>query len=239
MAQCPDGHDSAADDYCSVCGLAMASGTTPDQGKPATPEDPASPALASVEGGTRPNEGGSLACPNCSEPHGRDDVFCENCGYDFITGSLPQAEKPLTSGSAPSTVPGGAPAAVLAEVTVTVDTAFHEHMDAEGMLTLPDPAPPARIIAVTSSPVLVGRASPSRNIYPDLDLADDPAASGRHARLDRRPDGVWTITDLGSTNGTYVGDDFTQLEANTSHQLVDGVPVFVGAWTRLDLTSTA
>ncbi len=26
-------------------------------------------------------------CDNCDTPCGPDDVFCENCGYDFITGS--------------------------------------------------------------------------------------------------------------------------------------------------------
>ncbi|MGB5757974.1 MAG: hypothetical protein WBM50_13740, partial [Acidimicrobiales bacterium] len=28
-------------------------------------------------------------CQNCDAPFGPDDMFCENCGYDFITGSLP------------------------------------------------------------------------------------------------------------------------------------------------------
>lgn len=31
----------------------------------------------------------SLTCKNCNVNHGPDDMFCENCGYDFITGSLP------------------------------------------------------------------------------------------------------------------------------------------------------
>ncbi|MFN3762519.1 MAG: FHA domain-containing protein [Anaerolineae bacterium] len=32
---------------------------------------------------------------------------------------------------------------------------------------------------------------------------DDPTVSARHARLEYR-DGVWRVTDLGSTNGTFV-----------------------------------
>jgi PAS domain S-box-containing protein len=46
--------------------------------------------------------------------------------------------------------------------------------------------------------LVLGRAA-------DADLVvDDLGASRRHAKLTRGPDGDWTITDLGSTNGTYV-----------------------------------
>ncbi len=48
-------------------------------------------------------------CDNCDTACGPDDVFCENCGYDFITGSLP------SDGPGPSPVPtgvGGAPGEV-------------------------------------------------------------------------------------------------------------------------------
>ena len=37
------------------------------------------------------------ACANCGEPHGPDDVFCEACGFDFLTGSLPTPEAAPTS----------------------------------------------------------------------------------------------------------------------------------------------
>lgn len=42
-------------------------------------------------------------CPNCQVAYGPDDMFCENCGYDFITGSLPidAASGPASGG------PGG------------------------------------------------------------------------------------------------------------------------------------
>jgi pSer/pThr/pTyr-binding forkhead associated (FHA) protein len=52
-------------------------------------------------------------------------------------------------------------------------------------------------IAVTA-PTIVGRDEQS-----DIRLGRDEFASGRHARIEPRPDGA-LIDDLGSTNGTFV-----------------------------------
>lgn len=35
-------------------------------------------------------------------------------------------------------------------------------------------------------------------------VLEHPGVSARHCELARSPDGQWTITDLGSTNGTFV-----------------------------------
>ena len=51
---------------------------------------------------------------------------------------------------------------------------------------------------LNSAPVTVGRGGQN-----DLVLAGDEFASGRHARIESRGDGVW-VQDLESTNGTYV-----------------------------------
>ena len=51
---------------------------------------------------------------------------------------------------------------------------------------------------VDSAPVTLGRGAEN-----DLALVGDEFASGRHARIEPRRDGVW-IEDVGSTNGTYV-----------------------------------
>jgi hypothetical protein len=53
-------------------------------------------------------------------------------------------------------------------------------------------------ITLGASPVTLGRADDST-----LVLTDDYASS-RHARL-LPGDGAWTLEDLGSTNGTYLG----------------------------------
>jgi diguanylate cyclase (GGDEF)-like protein len=42
---------------------------------------------------------------------------------------------------------------------------------------------------------------------PDVDiLSFDPSVSGAHARVECRPDGSYLVTDLGSTNGTFVNE---------------------------------
>jgi pSer/pThr/pTyr-binding forkhead associated (FHA) protein len=53
-------------------------------------------------------------------------------------------------------------------------------------------------ISLTGAPVLIGRAPDST-----LVLTDD-YASNRHARISLQ-DGMWLVEDLGSTNGTYLG----------------------------------
>ena len=54
-----------------------------------------------------------------------------------------------------------------------------------------------RRLPITLAVVNVGRAD-----YNDIVIAD-PSVSTTHAKLQRRDD-VWVLSDLGSTNGTYV-----------------------------------
>ncbi|MBV9593979.1 MAG: FHA domain-containing protein [Actinobacteria bacterium] len=72
-------------------------------------------------------------------------------------------------------------------------------------------------IGLTGAPVLIGRADDST-----LVLTDD-YASTRHARISLQ-DGAWFVEDLGSTNGTYLGQ--RKLEGPT--RLEPGVPVRIG-----------
>lgn len=55
------------------------------------------------------------------------------------------------------------------------------------------------------SPVRIGRRDPRQNHYPEIDLAehDRGIASRNHALLERNGD-YYTLTDLGSTNGTLL-----------------------------------
>jgi FHA domain-containing protein len=74
-------------------------------------------------------------------------------------------------------------------------------------------------IGLTGAPVLIGRADDST-----LVLTDD-YASTRHARISQQ-DGVWFVEDLGSTNGTYLGQ----------HQLTGPTPLEVGVPIRIGRT---
>ena len=80
------------------------------------------------------------------------------------------------------------------------------------------------VIDVETSVVL------GRDAATDVRLDGDDFASGRHARLETRPDGVW-VEDLGSTNGTFVNG-----KRVTAERLEPGDVVRVGQ-TELVLAS--
>lgn len=86
-------------------------------------------------------------------------------------------------------------------------------------------------LAITSGPltgtklslrdkgVLIGRNPESTLVL------DDDFASGRHARIIRGDDG-WYLEDLGSTNGTFIGD----------YRVGEAVPVETGTTIRIGKT---
>jgi len=73
---------------------------------------------------------------------------------------------------------------------------------------------------------------------PEIDLSDsDPGVSHSHALLTLSVDGAWLVSDLGSTNGTYLNDEQSPLTAGQTRALKDGDEVHVGAWTTITLHS--
>jgi hypothetical protein len=72
-------------------------------------------------------------------------------------------------------------------------------------------------IGLTGAPVLIGRAHDSTLVL------EDDYASTRHARISLQ-DGLWVVEDLGSTNGTYLG----QRKVDGPTQLERGVPLRIG-----------
>jgi pSer/pThr/pTyr-binding forkhead associated (FHA) protein len=72
--------------------------------------------------------------------------------------------------------------------------------------------PSARLLVLTSPELrqggaieIAGSTIVGRDAGCGIRLERDEFASGRHARIEPRPDGVW-VEDLGSTNGTFVND---------------------------------
>ena len=73
-----------------------------------------------------------------------------------------------------------------------------------------------RIVALSSDTVTIGRLA-------DCDVVvKDKGASRKHAQLKRR-DGAWTLTDLGSTNGTRLNGQTVQ-----TRELADGDTITIG-----------
>jgi hypothetical protein len=117
---CPNGHPSESSDYCDTCGAPIGESQTPDAGsasvgRPAPTTSgagspAAGPGTAGEEGSTAPN---SEPCPNCSLVNAPDALFCEGCGYDFTTGTMPRestSTNPLDLAETPAPGQPGAPA---------------------------------------------------------------------------------------------------------------------------------
>lgn len=221
MTTCSNGHESEWEDYCSVCGESLGASTAGEEAEPA-PEAPDE--AESLEA--------ALRCSNCGDTYAAGDVFCENCGYDFLSGTLPEEVAP----AAPSTGSSG-------RAIVTVDLAFFERMQFAGVeppADLPEPVS----IALPPTDILIGRQSDTRGTFPEIDLGSvfgedspstDPAVSSSHCRLHRGANGGWTITDLDSTNGTFLGDETDPLTPGRPMSLTPGTPIYVGAWTKIEL----
>ncbi|GAA1666551.1 hypothetical protein GCM10009745_05970 [Kribbella yunnanensis] len=221
---CPSGHPSVSTDYCDVCGLPI--------GAAATPVAPPAPAVAAPGPAVA-----TQTCPNCSESAAADALFCESCGYDFTTGTMPRPASSLDLSATPPTAPP-APAPVVAEWVVErwVDPDWYAVQQSDD--PCPSPGLPV-VIPVTEKSVLVGRPSRSRGIAPEVDCGDDTGVSRRQAQL--TTDGQrWWVEDLQSSNGTYVAPAAGPLPEipippGQRQELNSDDRIYVGAWTRLVL----
>ncbi|MBD0330695.1 MAG: FHA domain-containing protein [Thermoleophilia bacterium] len=130
--------------------------------------------------------------------------------YLFIWRIVRTASRDVTSPqesfvlapSSPSPQPAGGRAPTTGRLVVVTSPALDE----------------GHVRELNSRPVTIGRSS--RN---DLPLRGDRFASAQHARVERRPDGVWVVDD-GSTNGTFVNG----VRVEAPHRLAPGDVVRVG-----------
>ncbi len=152
MATCPAGHQTDQSDFCDVCGLPIG-----DQLSSA-PAAPASPA--------------TISCPNCGTANVAEALFCESCGYDFTTGTMPApSEAPLWPRLvAVPTPPADAPAPLVAPDAPVVPTA-----EVPADQPAPVPAEPAPAPAAPLSAPPAPAAPPSEQPAP----AAPPAAPAR------------------------------------------------------------
>ena len=209
---CPKGHASTTDDFCDTCGAKIggAAVSTPPSVSPAIP-------AAAAPGGE--------PCPNCGAPRAGKGRFCEDCGFDHSTGRVPTLAQPLVA-AATST----------AQWTATI-FADREYFTANAVEGVDFPAQTGeRRVPLPAPQVRIGRRSKSKGTDPEIDLADaDPGVSHSHALLTLSVDGVWLVSDLGSTNGTYLNDEPKPLTAGQTRSVGDGDRVHVGAWTTITL----
>jgi hypothetical protein len=200
---------------------AAGAGTVITAAQPAAPTAPATSVPA-----------GGLICPNCATPNVADALFCEACGYDFTTGTMPRPVIPASPVAA-AEVGAGGPADGTAPSTVAPDGASSGAVPAGERTTSPqppdgsfdwvaevwidpawyeaqdspDPMPSPGlpdVVPLRGRSLLVGRTSVSRNIHPEVDCSTDTGVSRRQAQI--TTDGSrWWVEDLESANGTFVG----------------------------------
>lgn len=89
-ATCPEGHSTTQTDYCDVCGAPIEASSVQSQ---ADPGKSGATGGAAGEDETEHAPVG-LRCPNCQVMNAPDALFCEACGYDYTTGTLPRAAQP-------------------------------------------------------------------------------------------------------------------------------------------------
>jgi pSer/pThr/pTyr-binding forkhead associated (FHA) protein len=127
-----------------------------------------------------------------------------------------------------------APATARWTATIAADRTYFEENAIEGVEFPADAS--SRSVDLPAPQVRIGRRSASKGTNPEIDLADtDPGVSHSHALLTLSVDGVWLVSDLGSTNGTYLNAEQQPLGAGQTRQLKDNDQVHVGAWTTITL----
>lgn len=262
-ATCPNGHVSTDPDWCDTCGAPM-------RGPSAQAAAQATPSTTTFE--PSPLAVAPVACPHCGSMNAADNLFCESCGYDFTTGQTPPSmpaapsagdpvvpspgvgasdpasttgdpSSPASPTPAPST-PAPAPTATPTGwiVVVEVDPVW---FSLKGELAdRPLPPPSTSTVPLFGHVALIGRTSQSRGLRPEIALDTDTAVSRRHAQLVFE-DGLLSVVDLSSTNGTYVIDpgqvpteESVPLAAGVPAVLEDGAQIHVGAWSRLTVRKT-
>ena len=228
---CPNGHQSGDPEWCDTCGAPIGGSA------PAAPAPVAAPPSSPAPVGRPPaSPRPQTPCPNCGLSNDSDNLFCEQCGYDFTTGQAPPQPKAVETPAEPEATPDST---VKWVVVVEVDPAWYS---LKGSLAdQPCPTASSSTVTLTQHTALVGRSSQSRDIHPEIALEGDTGVSRRHAQLVRDGDGL-VVIDLSSTNGTYVvpagsdpTDDTVALDPGVSTPLHDGDHVYLGAWSRLTL----
>jgi hypothetical protein len=116
------------------------------------------------------------------------------------------------------------------------------YADQQSTDALPSPGLPL-VVPLRHTSILIGRASRSRGITPDIDLSSDSGVSRRHAQL--TTDGTrWWVEDLGSSNGTFVAGAVDPLpkkpiDTGSKREVGPDDRIYVGSWTRLVIRKAA
>jgi hypothetical protein len=210
MATCPAGHDSAATDYCDVCGALMIG------------DGPAAAAPTAIP---------AQLCAGCGAL--RDGRFCEVCGHDGAKPVDPAQTVPVAG-------PGEWSALVRADRSWFEEVRKRNGPDAAMLEFPRYCPERRFVLSGTRLAIGRHSRSRGIEPEIDLSVPPaDPGVSARHALLVARPDGGWDLVDLDSTNGTTLGEATDPVAPNTAVALAHGDRINLGAWTTITITFSA
>lgn len=133
-----------------------------------------------------------LTCGNCGQQNGSDANFCSNCGTKLEDIAAVDVTTTITFTQVP-----GADERALDDADAAAVDALPE--GSALLIVQRGPGAGSRFLLDVET-ISVGR-------HPDSEIfLDDVTVSRRHAEFRRTDDG-YTVTDIGSLNGTYVNRD--------------------------------
>lgn len=168
----------------------------------------------------RQDQHGSV-CPICKTHNSYGANLCQNCRHVLVTSGLLTKLKPITTEE------------------IAKDNIAAAKAESPPNPTAFAPATLALFVAGQSQPIIIGDLheivlgryvdeGPAVTVMFDDDLALASGVSRRHAKICHR-DGVFTIQDMASLNGTWVNE--TKLNAHDPHPLQNGDQVQLGQLT--------
>ena len=223
--------------YCSNCGVELPDGVsfcdacgTPVRGQGAAP---VGGTVGAGAGAVAPagNGLGTTSCPVCGAAAMPGEAFCDNCGASLMapassapSGVSPSYSPPPSYSSAPMGSGGTYGSAAPAPAPATAPS-----RQLHASLVITAPPPPATIQIPNRNELIVGRADPQSNSYPDVDLGPygglDLGVSRRHFRLTRTGDNFY-LEDLNAMNGSVVNGQ--RVPPYTLHPLRSGDRIVLG-----------
>lgn len=155
-------------------------------------------------------------CTACGKQNPDDARFCAQCGTRLVTD-----DAPASSTDATATITFGAPASVDTSdrKLSPVDAAAVDALPEGHALLIVQRGPSAGSRFLLDQDLVGAGRHPESEIF-----LDDVTVSRRHAEF-RRSGATFTVSDVGSLNGTYVNRDRIE-----SVQLTDGDEVQIGKY---------
>ena len=218
-AQCAkcSAKQSAKQFFCSVCGFDIVTGTiNSKETEGSAPET--EPIQVNVE----------------------DNDLVSVSGLTTESAELSVGENQNAASGVETQVVYSPPSTSPVNIQVSYSKEFFERVVQNNEMLFPQNPLPIGSFEIVGDEIHIGRADPESGINPDIDINDltaDMAVSIQHAVIRVSANGVLSVTDLNSTNGTFMGSAFARpIKANDLVEFNPGTPIYLGAWTKIVVT---